>query len=124
MRYIQGETLQQRLDRLRRSGKCLSLDESLFIGTQLCSILAYLHGQTPPVIHRDLKPANVILGPGPRIYLIDFSIARRFTQSAAHLLVTPNLRQARGLRHHLQRRFAWLRATGAIRGNRVHFSTG
>ncbi len=97
MEYIEGETLQQRLDRLRRSGKCLSLDESLFIGTQLCRILAYLHGQTPPVIHRDLKPANVILGPGSRIYLIDFSIARRFTQSAAHLLVTPNLRQARGL---------------------------
>ncbi len=97
MEYIEGETLQQRLDRLRRAGKHLSLDESVFIGTQLCRILAYLHSQWPPVIHRDLKPANVILGQGSRVCLIDFSIARRFTQSAAHLLVTPTLRQARGL---------------------------
>ena len=97
MDYLDGETLQQRLDRLRGAGKWLSLDECLHITRNLCSALSYLHSQVPAVIHRDLKPANVILGRDNRVYLLDFSIARRFTQGAIQLLLAPSHRQELGL---------------------------
>jgi serine/threonine protein kinase len=54
----------------------------LDIGSQLCGILTYLHGQTPPIIHRDVKPHNVILSPENRVHLIDFGISRQFSENA------------------------------------------
>ncbi len=52
------------------------------IGTQLCEILTYLHGQNPPVIHRDIKPQNVILSEGGKVSLIDFGISRLYAKEA------------------------------------------
>jgi tRNA A-37 threonylcarbamoyl transferase component Bud32 len=43
---------------------------------QLCDVLEYLHGQTPPIVHRDLKPSNVLLDEHERVMLIDFGIAK------------------------------------------------
>jgi hypothetical protein len=42
----------------------------------LCDVLAYLHGQSPPIIYRDLKPANVMLAKDGTLKLVDFGIAR------------------------------------------------
>jgi eukaryotic-like serine/threonine-protein kinase len=44
------------------------------IGAALADALGYVHARG--VVHRDLKPANVLLGPGPRVRLADFGIAR------------------------------------------------
>ena len=74
MDFIEGETLEARLDRLGR----LPVEEVLQIGLQLCDVLNYLHNCQPPVIFRDLKPANVIVTPQGHIYLIDFGLARLF----------------------------------------------
>lgn len=49
---------------------------------QLCDILGYLHGQEKPVIHRDIKPQNIIVQPDGTIALIDFDIARQFSENA------------------------------------------
>lgn len=57
--------------------------EAVRITRALCGILAYLHGQKPPVIHRDIKPSNIIIDPETgKIKLIDFGIARTFDKSA------------------------------------------
>jgi len=74
--FIEGETLEQYLDRTR-SGR-LPLKEVLDIGIQLCTVLGYLHTREPSIIFRDLKPANVMRTSTGHLYLIDFGIARHF----------------------------------------------
>lgn len=76
MDYVEGKTLQKRLDQAR--GGRLPLEEALGIVRQLCNVLEYLHGQSPPVVFRDLKPGNVMLTPQGEVKLIDFGIARFF----------------------------------------------
>lgn len=43
----------------------------------MCSILVYLHSQSPPVLHRDFTPDNLILGEDGTIVLIDFNVAEQ-----------------------------------------------
>ncbi len=78
MDFIEGETLEHSLS--LQADQRLSLQETLDIGLQVCSVLDYLHTRRPPIIFRDLKPANIIRGPGSpqHLYLIDFGIARHF----------------------------------------------
>jgi WD40 repeat protein len=77
MDFIDGETLEDRLQRLGQ-GK-LPIEKIMDIVLQLCSVLEYLHSRQPPIIFRDLKPANVMITSLSHVYLIDFGIARLFT---------------------------------------------
>lgn len=79
MDYIEGETLEARLDRVGR----LRVEEALQIGMQLGEVLRYLHACQPPIIFRDLKPANIIMTPQGHVYLIDFGLARLFDPAQA-----------------------------------------
>ncbi|KAJ9466261.1 Cyclin-dependent kinase 1 [Diplonema papillatum] len=50
---------------------------------QLCSLLAVLHSQNPPLMHRDLKPENILLDDdGTRIVVTDFGLARRLSSGS------------------------------------------
>ncbi len=75
MEYVEGRNLEEEL--AARGGP---LPEGLVIdiARQLCDVLAYLHGCTPPIVYRDMKPSNVMLTPKGRVVLIDFGIARLF----------------------------------------------
>jgi tRNA A-37 threonylcarbamoyl transferase component Bud32 len=73
MEFIEGHNLE---DELIETGRPLDWPRVTQWGVMLAEVLAYLHGQTPPVIYRDLKPANVMLLPNGAIKLIDFGIAR------------------------------------------------
>ncbi|NSW52045.1 MAG: protein kinase [Anaerolineae bacterium] len=86
--YAEGE----RLDRWIKSHP---LDDERFvsIASQLCDVLAYLHGQQPPVIHRDIKPENIIVDSEGKLALIDFHIARTYQADAANDTVALGTRQ-------------------------------
>jgi serine/threonine protein kinase len=71
MQYIEGKTLQQRLD---GSGP-LHVREVLRIGQQTALGLSAAHQQG--IVHRDIKPANILLENGvERVRITDFGLAR------------------------------------------------
>jgi serine/threonine protein kinase len=73
MAYIDGENLQERLE---RSGPQKS-EEIARYGVQLCKILEYLASLTPPVVHHDIKPANIIIDKNTgTVRLVDFGTAK------------------------------------------------
>ena len=75
MEFIQGETLQQKLDR----GEGPFPEEQVWDWTrQLCDVLGYIHGQNPPIVFRDIKPGNIMVDQFGQIKLIDFGIVRFF----------------------------------------------
>ena len=81
MSFIQGETLEDYIKKV--PGQRLPLKEVLEVGIQLCTVLDYLHNQSPPIIFRDLKPSNIMRTPDGHLYLIDFGIARHFKPGQA-----------------------------------------
>ncbi|HEX7733220.1 MAG TPA: serine/threonine-protein kinase [Ktedonobacteraceae bacterium] len=80
LEFIKGQTLEAFLNAREAQNRPLSLEEILAIGLQLCTVLEHLHMCQPPLIFRDLKPSNIMRTPGGKLYLIDFGIARRYTQ--------------------------------------------
>ena len=85
MKYIEGESLESRLSRLKRP---LAEAEVVRCAIEVADALVYLHSRKPePVIHRDIKPANIILDPEDRIWLVDFGLARAVTSSGARVMV-------------------------------------
>jgi WD40 repeat protein/serine/threonine protein kinase len=71
MEYIDGQSLQQKLD---KHGS-LKLKEILRIASQTAQGLAAAHAQG--LIHRDIKPSNILLQNGiERVQITDFGLAR------------------------------------------------
>src|SRR5262245_8976141 len=71
MQYIDGKTLQQKLD----ATGSLELKETLRIGLQVAEGLAAAHRHG--LVHRDIKPANILLENGiERVKITDFGLAR------------------------------------------------
>ncbi len=69
LEYLPGETLADRLDRVR-----MPLGKAVEIALDLASALSFAHKQR--IVHRDLKPANVLHAGEGRWKLADFGIAR------------------------------------------------
>jgi eukaryotic-like serine/threonine-protein kinase len=73
-KYVDGENLEKRIDRLNHPMKEREVLES---ASEVLDVLDYLSQQTPPIVHRDIKPANIIIGSkDKRAHLVDFGIAR------------------------------------------------
>jgi Tfp pilus assembly protein PilF len=75
MELVPGETLEERLEHTHAP---LPERDVLRWMSDVCDVLAYLHGRRPPIIVRDLKPGNIMVTPAGEVRLIDFGIARTY----------------------------------------------
>ena len=69
-----GETLQERLRRLNRSGKRMPVADAIRFTLDICDAAGYAHRRG--MIHRDIKPANIMLDVHDRAILMDFGIVK------------------------------------------------
>jgi pimeloyl-ACP methyl ester carboxylesterase len=82
LELLQGETLQQRLDR-----GALSTREALQVGVRIAEGFAAAHGAG--ICHHDLKPSNVFLTSDGGLKLLDFGIATMMDGARADASVGP-----------------------------------
>ncbi len=84
MPYVEGESLQEKLDREKQ----LPVDDAVRIATEIAEALDYAHGRG--VIHRDIKPANILLQDG-RVLVADFGIALAVSEAGGARLTETGL---------------------------------
>lgn len=82
MTWLDGESLQQRLENGRPPGPA----EIVEITRQILLALEYIHGKK--ILHRDLKPANIMLCTAGPVKLVDFGIACVMTPEDSRLTQT------------------------------------
>lgn len=78
MERLKGHTLRQRMDQYRDEMRKFNIDEVTDIARQLIGALRYAHRY---IVHRDIKPENIWLAEDGTVKLMDFGIARAFTNS-------------------------------------------
>jgi eukaryotic-like serine/threonine-protein kinase len=73
MELVSGETL---AERIKREGP-VPVEEALKIAVQIAEALEAAHEKG--IIHRDLKPANVKVAPEGKVKVLDFGLAKAFS---------------------------------------------
>lgn len=83
MDFIEGATLKQLGNEMKRYNKTFSLDQVLYLIKEVASGLDYVHNSTDTktgkplnLIHRDMSPHNVMVAFGGDVKIIDFGIAK------------------------------------------------
>jgi len=79
MEYVEGNNLQQLL---KKRGASFTEAQVIEWSTTILNVLNYLHKHQPPVIYRDIKPSNIMLDTVNGIKLVDFGIARPYTENS------------------------------------------
>lgn len=76
MEYIAGDALK---DLLRKRGR-MSHNLAMYVIERVARGLAYAHQQG--FVHADIKPANIFLGQNNVVKILDFGIAKAFTEAS------------------------------------------
>lgn len=74
MEYIEGDSLKEHL---RQNGR-MPFDKALYVIERVARGLAYAHQQG--FAHADIKPANIFLSKSGVVKILDFGIAKAFTE--------------------------------------------
>jgi hypothetical protein len=78
MERLKGHTLRQRMNQYREEMRAFSIAEVTDIARQMIDALRYAHRY---IVHRDIKPENIWLCEDGTVKLMDFGIARAFSNS-------------------------------------------
>ncbi len=87
MEYLFGKDLRAISQKCSKEDRPLSLDDNLFIFSQVCAGLDYAHklkdyqGKPLNIIHRDISPPNILVTYEGSIKIVDFGIAKAATQT-------------------------------------------
>ncbi len=87
MEYLFGKDLNSILNKSREKELPLSIENVLFITSQICQGMEYahnikdFHGKSLNIIHRDITPHNIFITYDGKIKIIDFGIAKTTIQS-------------------------------------------
>lgn len=84
MTYIEGESLRERLDRVKQ----LPVEEALEIAAAVMEPMIYAHRMG--IVHRDIKPGNIIVG-AEGVHVLDFGIARAIIASTEDRLTSTGI---------------------------------
>ena len=76
MDFLEGESLQDRIDREKK----LDVRETVKIGTQIARALQHIHSNG--LVHRDIKPSNIFITLNQISKIIDFGIAKMLNSKA------------------------------------------
>jgi serine/threonine-protein kinase len=98
MRFIQGHSLQQAIERFHSPGKLerqsrrerlLGLRKLLDRFVDVCNAMEYAHSRD--IIHRDLKPSNIMLGAYGETFVVDWGLAKILNdeQSGGPITIDP-----------------------------------
>jgi serine/threonine-protein kinase len=87
MEYIDGGNLRTLLDSLRRQGRRMKIEHTIFIMMQVCGGLGYAHDMHDPesgrplgIVHRDISPPNILISRQGEVKLVDFGLAKAASQ--------------------------------------------
>ncbi len=75
MEYIEGESLKDHL----RGAKSMPHEKAMYVIERVARGLAYAHQQG--FAHADIKPANIFLAKNGAVKILDFGIAKAFTEA-------------------------------------------
>ena len=88
MEYLSGKDLNQVTKQAIARGNPLTLNQSLYIISQVCEGLGYAYdlkdfkGNPLNIIHRDISPQNIFITYDGQVKLLDFGIAKAANQSS------------------------------------------
>jgi serine/threonine-protein kinase len=78
MKHLNGETMEQIIEKLRAGNaeyvKRYSFEQRVLLFLGVLDAIRYAHARG--VIHRDLKPANIMIGPYGEVTVLDWGIAK------------------------------------------------
>ncbi len=77
MSFIEGETLEERVQKLGNDVRNIDVAGAVEIATKICSALTHIHTAVAPITHRDIKPSNICIEAHTQEpILVDFGLAK------------------------------------------------
>lgn len=83
LEYIDGKSLRSRV----QNDGPLEEKEVIRLAGEMCTVLEYMHGMTPPLLHRDFTPENLLQRANGGLALIDFNVAEQLETKETRTMV-------------------------------------
>ena len=87
MEFVDGANLKTIIESMRRQGRPIPLQQTVYILMEVCKGLQYAHDAVDPetgrelgIVHRDISPPNILISKRGEVKLVDFGLAKATSQ--------------------------------------------